>query len=159
MPGVYTGILPRNVRPVFPDRCIVCGRAPAATSTLLISRDGLHGAALWSGWHSVRVPCCRWCGWKLQAWRLWSIVRTLAIAGGALAFGIFYLLPRYEGWVCGLTVLGLCIVGFAAVFVWNRSFPPAFNVDPHDWHVEYEFRDEGLFREFVALNGRNPPMA
>jgi hypothetical protein len=80
-------------------------------------------------------------------------VRTLLIAGGSFAFGILYLLPRFEGWTCGLIVLGMCVFGFAAVFVWNRVFPPAFNVDPHDTCVEYEFRDVGTFREFAELNG------
>ena len=49
-------------------------------------------------------------------------------------------------------MLGLCCVGFLAVFIWNRFFPPAFNVDVRQTHVEYEFRDASLAREFAELN-------
>jgi hypothetical protein len=55
-----------------------------------------------------------------------------------------------------LIVLGLCCVGFLAVFLWNRFFPPAFQVDVHPAHVEYEFRDGVLAREFAELNGAAP---
>jgi len=49
----------------------------------------------------------------------------------------------------GLTVLGLCRVGFLAVFIWSRFYPPAFTVDVRSTHVEYEFRDGSLAREFA----------
>jgi len=157
MPGSVT--LPRWLPPAFPDRCLVCGAATPENTTRLVARDGLQGAALWAGWFTTRIPCCRPCARRFHAWRAWSIARTLAIAGGSLAFGIVVLLPRYPGWVCGLTVLGLCILGFAVVFVWNRFFPPAFDLDPHAHTVEYEFRDANLAREFAELNGavEEPP--
>lgn len=87
-------------------------------------------------------------------WWTWDVLRTLIVGGGAFAFGILYMLPRgYEGWVCGLTTLALCAAGFVAVFIWNRVFPPAFNIDPHANTVEYEFRDRQTWEEFSRLNG------
>ena len=80
-------------------------------------------------------------------------MRTLLIAGGSLAFGILVLLPHFEGWQCGLMVLAMIIAGLSAVFVWNRFFPPAFTVDPHDSYVEYEFRDARMAEQFARLNG------
>jgi hypothetical protein len=77
----------------------------------------------------------------------------LLIAGGSLAFGLLVLLPHLQGWQCGLIVLGICVVGFAAVFVWNRLFPPPFNIDPHHTQIDYEFRDRRLCEEFAQLNG------
>ena len=59
-------------------------------------------------------------------------------------------------------MLGLCCMGFLAVFIWNRFFPPAFNVDVRQTYVEYEFRDSSLAREFAELNQAYPesePMA
>jgi hypothetical protein len=55
-----------------------------------------------------------------------------------------------------LIVLGLCGVGFLAVFLWNRFFPPAFQMDVHRTCVEYEFRDGALAQEFAELNGACP---
>ena len=122
------------------------------TSTRIVSRDGRHGAAIWNGWFTLRVPCCRTCGERLHIWRAWNTIRTLLIAGGAFAFGMIYLLPRMQGWLTGLTVLGLIVVGFGAQFVWNRFFPPAFDVDPNKIQVEYEFRDQSFGEEFARLN-------
>ena len=75
---------------------------------------------------------------------------------------MIFLLPHLEGWATGLIVLGLCCMGFLAVFIWNRFFPPAFNVDVRQTCVEYEFRDGALAREFAELNqacSENEPMA
>jgi hypothetical protein len=104
----------------------------------------------------VRVPCCAACGVRLRLWRAWDFCRTLIIAGACFAFGMICLLPRLEGWATGLIVLGLCCAGFLAVLLWNRFFPPAFQVDVHSAYVEYEFRDAALAREFAELNGARP---
>lgn len=158
MPRVFTVALPRWVGPEFPDRCVVCGTERPAASARIVSRDNLKGAAFWAGWHSVRVPCCRACGLKLQLWHVWSVSRTLLIAGGAFAFGMLYLLPRFPGWATGLMVLGLCILGFAAIFLWNQFYPPSFSVDPHDAQIDYEFRDSILGEEFARLNAPDDPI-
>ncbi len=150
--GVFSVTLPRQPQPIFPKACVVCCREDPAASTVLVSRDGLKGAAVWAGWFTVRVPCCPSCGRRLQIWRIWNVARTLLIAGGSFAFGIFVLLPRLEGWQCGLSVLAMTVAGLGAVFVWNRLLPPAFSVDPHDSYVEFEFRDRRLAEAFSRLN-------
>ena len=109
------------------------------------------------GWFSVRIPCCPACGVRLQLWRAWDFCRTLIIGGVSCVLGIFYLLPQLGDVATGLTVLGLCCVGFLAVFIWNRFFPPAFQVDVHSTYVEYEFRDGTLARDFAELNQVHPP--
>jgi hypothetical protein len=154
--AVYSVVLPRQEAAAFPDRCVVCNTDHPASSTRIIARDNRNGRLLWLGWFSVRVPCCPACGVRLQLWRAWDFCRTLIIAGACFAFGMIYLLPRLEGWATGLIVLGLCCVGFLAVFLWNRFFPPAFQVDVHSAHVEYEFRDAALAREFAELNQACP---
>jgi hypothetical protein len=111
------------------------------------------GAALWAGWYRRRVPACRSCGRRLQLWRIWKSFRTLAIAGGSLAFGLIYLLPRYEGWLCGLIVLGLCIAGFSVEFIWNQLVPPAFDLDAQGRWMDYQFKDPDRAQEFATLNG------
>jgi hypothetical protein len=154
--AVSTVVLPRHEPAVFPDRCVVCRADHPGASTRIIARDNRSGRLLWLGWFSMRVPCCARCGVRLQLWRAWDFVRTLLIAGASFAFGMICLLPRLEGWATGLIVLGLCGVGFQAVFLWNRFFPPAFNVDVRSTYVEYEFRDDGLARAFAELNRACP---
>lgn len=156
MPRIYTIIVPRNVQPTFPNRCTVCGVEHPKTSCRVLGRNGLEGHAILSGWYSIRIPCCRSCGLLLQIWRIWDLAATFVIAGAALAFGLFYMLPKgHEGWVCGLTTLGLCCLGFLVQFIWNRIFPPGFQIDPHARNVDYEFRNRVVFEEFCELNGAN----
>ena len=154
--AVYSIVLARHEPAVFPDRCVVCNADRPGSSTRIIARDNLNGCLFWLGWFSMRIPCCRACGVKLQLWRAWDFSRTLIIAGASLAFGLIYLLPRWGDVPTGLTVLGLCCLGFVAVFVWNRFSPPAFQVDVHSTYVEYEFRDGTLAREFAELNHAHP---
>jgi len=150
--SVFGVVLPRDREAFFPDRCVVCNADHPAGSTRIIARNNLHGQLLWLGWFSVRIPCCRTCGVRLQLWRAWDFCRTLIIAGVSLAFGLVVLLPRLGDLPTGLITLALCGLGFVAVFIWNRFFPPAFNVEVRDAHVEYEFREESLAREFGELN-------
>jgi hypothetical protein len=151
-----TVALPRDRAPRFPRRCVACGHPNPSGTARIVARDGLRGAALWAGWYSVAVPCCPRCARSLQAWRLARAALTLLIAGAAFAVGILVLLPRWPGWAAGLAVLALCILGFLAQFAWGMARPPPFSVDPHDRHVEYEFRDVALAAEFARLNGAFP---
>jgi hypothetical protein len=151
--AVFSVVLPRQQAAAFPDRCVVCNADRPGSSTRIIARDNLKWHLLWLGWFCPRIPCCPACGVKLQLWRAWDFCRTLIIAGASFAFGFVYLRPRWGDVATGLTVLGLCCVGFLFVFIWNRFFPPAFQVDVHSRYVEYEFRDASLAREFAELNG------
>jgi hypothetical protein len=150
--AVFSVVLPRQQAAAFPDRCVVCNADRPGSSTRIIARDNLKWHLLWLGWFCPRIPCCPPCGVWLQLWRAWDFCRTLIIGGASCLFGIFYLLPHLGDVATGVTVLGLCFVGFSVVFVWNRLFPPAFQVDVHSTYVEYEFRDAALAREFAELN-------
>jgi hypothetical protein len=151
-----TVTLPRGRAPRFPRRCVACGRDNPAGSARIVARDGLWGAAFWAGWFSVVVPCCPRCARPLQAWRLARAALTLLIAGAAFAFGVVVLLPGWPGWAAGLAVLALCTLGFLGQFAWGMARPPPFSLDPHDRHVEYEFRDTALAEQFARLNGALP---
>ncbi|MEN6574930.1 MAG: hypothetical protein ABFD90_01210 [Phycisphaerales bacterium] len=150
--SVFAVVLPRHQKAVFPDRCVVCNAEHPGAATRIIARDNLKGRMLWLGWFTVRVPCCPACGVRLQLWRAWDFCRTLIIAGVCVAFGLIFLLPRLGDMGTGLAVLGLCCVGFLAVFIWNRFFPPVFTVDVRETHVEYEFRNGSLANEFAESN-------
>jgi hypothetical protein len=143
---MFTVTLPRGLDPAFPDRCVRCAAACPDAPTRFVQFNGLQIFV-------VRIPACRPCRSRILAWLIWDNFRTLAIAGAAVAFGLLVLLPVLPGWATGLIVLGLCIVGFAAVFLWNLRYPPAFNVDAGPRNVDYEFRSDDVGREFAILNG------
>ena len=150
--GPYSVKLLLNRAPVFPDCCMICAKESPNSSTRIIGRDGLKGRMLWAGWFMQKIPCCPSCGRKYKLWRIWDFVRALLIAAIFFSFGVIYLLPRMEGWKCGLIVLSMICVGFAVAAVWNRIFPPPFHITRSgDW-MEYEFRDESLYLKFIELN-------
>ena len=154
MAGVHEIRLAASATPRFADRCVVCGGSKPASQARILSRDGTCHIKCWAGWHAFRAPCCCGCLVRLHAWRLWDLIRTFAIAGGALAIGLLWLEPRLPGILAGLTTLAMFIVGLAMTFAWNRRFPPAFNVYNRaaSGYIEYEFRDREAFEEFCRLN-------
>lgn len=155
MPHVHITTLPSHVQPIFPDRCVVCRADQPEVTARLFARDGFRWHKIWDGWSAVQVPCCRSCRIRLRLWWAWDVLRTLLIGGTAFAIPFFCMLPRgYEGWVCGLTCLGLAGVGFIGVFIWNWFlFPPAFNMDRNPATIDYLFRDQRTWEEFNHLNG------
>jgi hypothetical protein len=150
MRRIATVTLPRNRVPNFPDRCVTCGKAGPGSLTRLVANDLFSGGL---SFFTVRVPCCRPCGHRLHAWRIWSSVRALLIAGLAVWLGIAILLPRLPDVTTGLIVLGLITTTFLSIAIWERIFPPAFAVDPGRLAVDYEFRDPEQAEEFARANG------
>ena len=150
MSRIATVTLPRNRIPNFPDRCVTCGKSGPGSLTRLVAYDLFSGGLIP---FTVRVPCCRPCGLRLHAWRLWSSVRALLIAGLAMWLGIAILLPRLPDVTTGLIVLGLISATFMGIAIWDRIFPPAFTVDPRRLTVDYEFRDPKQAAEFARVNG------
>ncbi len=144
--------IPRDLSPVFPDACLGCAVDRPGEHTRFFHFNG-------TSFFAVRIPVCQRCRRRVRTWLLWDNLRTLLIGGLSLSIGIFVLLPRLPGWATGLIVLGLCCFGFAAVFLWNRLYPPAFNLDAGSHMVDYEFRDDDLGRRFATLNGGAPRSA
>jgi hypothetical protein len=115
-------------------------------------RDASYGIALWLGWLTLRVPACLVCAWWLHLWRWWIFVRTLLVGAAGVAFGVIVLIPRLPGFVTGIIVLLLIATTFLMIFLFDRRFPPVFNIDLRGALADYEFRNLSYAEKFAALN-------
>ena len=155
---VATVTLPTGMPAEFPDECVGCGQHFPGTARV-ITRDARYHIALWAGWLLLRVPACRTCARWLHLSRWWCFLRTLLVGVAGVAFGIVVLLPRFPGFVTGLSVLFLIGVAFLVFFVIDRRFPPSFNIDLRGPIADYEFRNRSYAERFAALNGASPEQA
>src|ERR1700730_11589324 len=133
MPEIFRLKLPREIEPVFPDCCIVCGRPEpdhrATLFTAAVRRGPFKG-------YQFEVPCCLKCAVGLHAKRL---------ASGLLPILILF----------GGTILVSWVAGFIGVFAfvgWRIAFPPAFTVERDDKFIAFEFRTFTVAQEFRRLN-------
>src|SRR5262245_35035736 len=156
---VATVTLPTGMPASFPDQCVGCGQRFPGNSARLVTRDARYRTAFWAGWLTLSVPACPVCARWLHLWRWWAFARTLLVGVAGVAFGIAVLLPRFPGFVTGITVLFLIIASFLAFFVIDRRFPPSFNIDLRGPFTDYEFRNWSYAEQFAALNGASPEQA
>lgn len=153
---VWTVTLPTGMPVTFPPRCVGCGQEFPRGTARLVTRDARHHLAIWAGWLTLEVPACPGCARRLH-WRRWGNVgRTLAIAAGAVAFGLFFLSSRVPGFVAGSIVLSLIVAAFVFGFILDRRFPPSFHIDLRGGLTDYEFRDRSYAADFAAMNGAVP---
>jgi len=143
--------LPREVAPVFPDWCIVCGREHPDHRASLFAAEMRRGHSFFSGSYSLQVPCCTGCAFSLHARRIisgWAPL-LIVICGLALFVAIE---PKTKSagpiaWFTGA-------FGIIAFVVWRVAFPPLFSVEPHDTFIVYEFRDVAMAEGFRRVNPR-----
>ena len=138
-----------------------------ASSMRLLTRNGMRGSELQSGWFTVRVPCCVGCGFRLRLARAVRFIGTMIMAAAWVCFGLFYLEPRWHlpGVACGLIALGGICVMLLAQFFWTYFHPPAFDLEisevavqgtagtTRETFVDYKFRDRALALRFAHANG------
>src|SRR5579884_499341 len=112
--------LPIGHTPVFPDRCIACGKKHPKTSVTISSRSlgpiWFVGVGYFGTKFAVEVPACRACGRRLRSRRRNRLVFTWGLA--ILGTGLFVLvLPHYEGaWRYGI-LLGIALLCFLPSFL------------------------------------------
>lgn len=146
--------LSQLAKPRFPHRCVVCGAENPPTTASLTARDPLAGRAIWQlfdGWHSVEVPCCHLCGWRLHTERLG---RSLIVLVGALGAVVLTVLFQHEA---GERLELFAIAGAStalavgAVLLARRVTLP-FDFEPRGDNVVFTFHDLALGYEFRAMN-------
>lgn len=146
--------LPRDVRPVWPDRCVRCEeRSPDAPIRLRWSR--------WRTWghsgkpYEVSVPACFFCAPAIRHERF---INTLLLWGGAAAGGGAVLLidattsgipNQWHKWA----FLGGVGLGAALGAVWPIFFrPPPVDIDINKKTVDFTFRSREYAKTFRLLN-------
>jgi hypothetical protein len=161
--------LPNHVKPVFPDKCIVCLSKPDSTTKIAQnSQNWLLNAIflpmfapilVFFGWSRVEAPICRGCKWRfgLQRWGRRLIGLTLVIAAA------WWFLPDFAAWsplfrrrffkrLARLAWATLFAVPYVLVEVFR---PRIFTTDAHGDKVDYKFASAEYAAEFQALNAAN----
>ncbi len=148
--------LPKEYKPRFPDRCVVCYEHPDSTAKIAHSYHNLLVELFFPfigffGWSRVEFPICQRCKWRfrLQRWGreltgwLLMILATCLIA------------PHFADWPKGtrrFVVIGLVILvvlpHFAVDALWARYFTTTAGKDS----IDYEFASLPYGLEFLALN-------
>src|SRR6266487_810731 len=151
MTEIFRLTLPREERPTFADYCIVCGRPEPRHEASLFAGEMRRGHSFFGGSYSVQVPCCVGCSVRLHTRRFLSGLAPLLIVGGGIAL-LLGLESRTKSagpiaWFAGAIAL-------LAFIAWRGAFPPAFNIEPDDRSVSFEFRDAVKAQDFRRLNPR-----
>ncbi len=148
--------LPRDREPVFPDRCVSCGRGePGATfrvrhrpirwfSVMTIAPGGRR--------HVVHAPACDPCADRMGNRRIVSTVITIAL----VLLGVFlvvWLLGEYDGPMRKLLGIAGALVALSPWILIEVFWPPAFDTTVFKDEVDYEFLDAEYADEFESLNG------
>jgi len=152
MPLCVTCKLPKDCRPIFPDRCVVClNEKPGATSRVVAKGPARSPVR---GWFSVEVPACPKCGSRLRWQATWRFLRTILGAGVAMggAAVLFYALGFRNAALGGIS-FGVLAVAVIVLVGWEVFHPPEFKIDVGLVNVDYEFRDREYAHEFAELNG------
>lgn len=162
--ATYDIPLPARTRPVFPPRCVCCGKEdPGGLATLSVTGadsgpgvgevalDAVLGAASRSGSNkrvTVQVPACPACAKALQWRHFWKTVLLYAGALGGVVLFVISLALWHSGWIGGL----LLAAGILGPVIWELRHPPAFTFTPAGGRTIYEFRSESYSRDFATLN-------
>jgi hypothetical protein len=147
--------LPRDVEPIFPDRCIRCGAAgPERRIRIWTSTVSVWSilSLLFSRPFSVRVPLCRACAPRMRMARFARLILTLGLAAAGVAVAV-WVLGSYEGPGRRYMAIGIAIVCMLPFFAWETVFPPPIDLTAYSATVDYEFADPAYAREFAQLNG------
>jgi hypothetical protein len=148
--------LPKVLKPIFPDKCIVCQAKPDSTARIAQNSQNVFLAFflpifLLFGWSRVEVPICRSCKPRFR-WQRWGreiVCWTLMI------MLVWWLMPHFKGW-SGLTrklaVAGLVLLGLSPYILAEVFWPRIFNTTAQGNKVDYEFASSEYAGEFEALN-------
>jgi len=155
MPRAVVVTLHRQQPAIFPERCAFSGLPNEGTTVVVLTRDGLRGRALLSGWYHAYVPCRPELCWRVHAQRAWRFCRTVVVGLGSMALAAYFIHPALKGAALGLACLAVTTACVIAVVVWEKTHPPAFNITVLGDAVDFEFLDPDYAREFASLN-RDP---
>ncbi len=155
--GMSTKVsLPKSTVPLWPDRCVRCGRSgPGETHRLAVLVETFFGLFPWPSGITVPVPACGPC-WRRLAWnRVFRYV--LFFAPMVLTPVLLYVLVRANVLTGRLwshrqmPAVGL-VVGALPGLIYNVFFPMRLDAFLGKAFITYEFADASAAEEFRALN-------
>ncbi len=158
--------LPKDRKPIFPDRCVACGM-PGPDDRF---RVGTHAIGWWTlaFWtfgrrFSVDVPACEACRRQMvRQRRIRRLVSGLFLVAGV---GVaIYVVGNPHG-VKRWLAMGIALACLLPSLAWEMLSPRPIDLTAYSDSVDYEFRDEDYADEFLALNqgaddsdGQSPPI-
>ncbi len=152
-----TVILPKNIEPVFPKRCMVClQKDNIGMIGIRGEAAGIMGYFKWITGKSGKrpVPAHVGCARKLKRRGFWRNVGVL-ILFTILPVGWFALRVNGVQMPFEFNKLSLCIAAvilFLPIMIAEELRPAAFQFSEGENIVTYEFKDSDYAEEFARLN-------
>ena len=147
--------LHRDRGPVFPDRCVACGRGQPDASFRIRRRPTRWLSvltALPGGRRTeVHAPACAPCVARMTSRRVVSLVVTILLVtlGVFLALGA---LGSYDGPFKKPLGIGGALLALVPWILVEVLWPPVFDITVFRDTVDYEFADADYADEFEAMN-------
>lgn len=148
--------LPKNAKPQFPRKCIVCHAEP--DSTIKIAQNSANWllsffvpVLMLFGWSRVEIPVCSSCKprFRIQRWGRELVLWTLII------IALWLIMPHFDGWsrLTKKVVVGVLVVlAVSPSIIADVFWPRIFDTTAQGDKVDYEFADAGYAAEFHELN-------
>jgi hypothetical protein len=154
MPFSTRCIISEDREPIFPDRCVVCGKERPGATTKFFSKRFVGGGRtteILKGWSALVVPACPGCANRTRwQWPLLGALEIGGIAGGTLWI-LLALGYRDEASLAGICLLQVAVMMIALIVVTHYALP--FQVGGHSNTMWYGFRHRQTAEEFAKLNG------
>jgi len=153
-----TVILPKNLEPKFPDRCLVC-RQKENIGPVPVKGEaaGMSGYVKWIAGRSGRlmVPAHAGCAKKLRRRAFWRNIGVLVLF---TALPIAWFAMRVNGIQMPfefnkLTLCVAAVILFIPIVIAETLLPAAFEFREGERIVTFEFEDQDYAEEFARLNG------
>jgi hypothetical protein len=145
--------LPKDHIPIFPDRCVCCGRERPGG----VFRIGTQAIGWWTllshfgPRFTAEVPACGACRVRMrrQRWLRFLISAAFVVAGVSIAMS---LLKWYHGPFKKWLAMGITLIFLTPLILWETLFPPPVDLTAYAETVDYEFRDAEYAADFAELN-------
>lgn len=151
----YDVRLPKARPPIFPDRCVACGREePGAFIKVTTHAIGWWTVAFLHPGRSfsTSAPACPPCKRRLRRQR-WTRIAVLALWAVPAVMFAAHLVGSYGGPFRKWIGVGVGLLFLLPILLWEALHAPAIDLTAYSDEVDYEFADPAYAEEFAELNG------
>jgi fatty acid desaturase len=145
--------LPKSYTPVYPDRCVICGKASPGDTYRVTTRAIGSGTAVTTAGpkFTAEAPACPGCRDRMRR-RVWSrIAANVLVILAGLAVG-WRVLQGVHTSFANVILAAIVLVCLVPLIAWRVYFPLPFDITAFSDTVDYEFSDRAYAQEFAALN-------
>ena len=145
--------LPKSYTPLFPDRCVICGKESPGDTYRVTTRAIGSGAAMTTAGpkFSVEAPACRGCRDQMRR-RVWRrIAENVVFLLIGLGVGVRVISGSHTAFA-NVILFAICLLCLVPLVAWRTFHPLPFDITAFSDTVDYEFRDRAYAEEFAELN-------